>query len=134
MNNIYAVKPSPAGLATHQLQRIQCGEDCHALSAPEDCRIELELSTRINAGGKYHMHKDWFHESIPDNRSISVISRENTKSSEASVVYPVSTGFVEATPRRATLSEIMQILSWAIPDIEFGLNRLNNKGQSPPKP
>lgn len=109
-------------------QQIQCGESCQVLNPPVPCKLEIIDDIQVQylfPGSTYGKKTTEFHSTSAQDGSISIITREQTSSEIANVIYKKEEGFVKATPRIPTDQEKFAVVSKAIASLTAQLKSMD---------
>ncbi len=111
-NRRYEVKPIPMGL--YSGARILCGPG-GGLQKSESDKLDFDLNYRdylYEAGQQYTQTKNEVHRSIADNGTVTIVKRVFWEDTEHAMVYwPRGEQWVSAEPRKATATEVSNIVS-----------------------
>lgn len=93
---------------THMLGRIRCGEGGGLVSdfVPRPVCLRSREQSRV-AGDKYTEEASVLHESLPDEGTVTIVTRRPLADPDhATVCWPIGTEWVSAEPRPATANEV----------------------------
>lgn len=104
---------------SHHQQRIVCGLNGGAAGEPTDVRLDCVAEETLEPGDVYFQESGEIHESIPEDGTVTVITRRyKTDTEHAHVFFPLGTKWVSAIPRAATRDEVAAMTSKAIARLE----------------
>ena len=107
----------PDTRATHHMQKILCGPGGGLVDGPQDVvlRIPEAGGGVYPAGTAYHQQASVLHETIPENGTVTAVSRNFLHDTEhAMVCWPIGKEWGTAEPRPATMAEIRSAAAYAL--------------------
>lgn len=91
---------------------LQCGPGGCAKTQPAPIWLTKGPCESYQEGGTYHQRHDEIHESIPEDGTVTIVTRTFREDTEhARVFWPNGTAWVSAEPRPATIEEVKDITS-----------------------
>ncbi len=103
--------------ATHHMQKILCGPGGGLVDGPQNVvlRIPDAGGGVYPAGTAYHQQASVLHETIPEDGTVTAVSRNFLHDTEhAMVCWPLGTEWGTAEPRAATKDEIRTAAAYAL--------------------
>jgi hypothetical protein len=100
----------------YNMATIKCGEGAHTLNKPE--KVHLTNSNGLEEykeGSVYTQHKSEVHESLPEDGTVTIVTRIFTENRDNAHVFWQGDGdFVSAEPRPATRDEVEMVTKNAL--------------------
>lgn len=94
---------------------IKCGEGACTMSEPEPVKLFRMPMESYTEGQSYYQSNDEIHESLPEEGTITLVTRTFTEDRDhARVFWQGKGGFVSAEPRTATPAEVADITQNAL--------------------
>lgn len=93
------------------------GSGTHFKSEPESCMLRAVSEYRYIAGDTYSQAPNVIHQSIPDDGTITLMTKFPTDDESARVFWPSGSEWVSAEPRQATAAEVSEIFGAAMEKI-----------------
>lgn len=93
--------------ATHMIQSLVCGPGGGPVGEPVEVALLRGTTSTWKEGDVYSEQWDWLHESVPEDGTVTLVTRKFRRDTEhANVCWPIGEEWVSAEPRPATPREV----------------------------